>query len=193
MNIRRRIYVLAGLIRECPITITPPSRGVIRPVESNFHTCAYKLRNQMRPDHVTVNSPECVCPHIPKQLLLVCKAVHKEVFELVYGENKFIVRTHQHVEDLRVLLKFPIEGIRALRHLLIRLNSWPCIRGHSLTNMKTGNCRLCDDGNISVSDPEVSFRNGASEDIIAGWLDVCQRLSAIINPGKLHHEFICDV
>ncbi|VUC32034.1 unnamed protein product [Clonostachys rosea] len=193
INIRKRIYVFAGLVRECPITITPPSRGVIRPVESNFHTCAYKLRKQMRPDRVTVDSPECDCPHIPKQLLLVCKAIHKEVLELLYSENKFIVRTHQHVEDLRVLLTLPSEGIRALRHLLIRLNSWPCIRGHSLTNMKKGECWVCDDGNISNSDPEVSVGNSASEDITAGWLDVCQRLAAIITPGKLHLEFICDV
>ncbi|CAG9982763.1 unnamed protein product [Clonostachys byssicola] len=202
-DIRRQIFVFAGLVRECPITITPVSRPTLYFGTQqlshgfDFPGCAYPFRKQREPDCVSHGyDPECDCPDLPKQLLCVCRSLHKEAVKLLYGENKFVVRAHHQVEDLDILKTLPVYGIRALRYLLIRLNSWPCARGHSLSNPKRDCCIICPtsapQSRISASDPELSTGNNLSESIIVRWTEICQRLSGIVIPGTLHLEFICD-
>ncbi|CAH0031616.1 unnamed protein product [Clonostachys rhizophaga] len=202
-GIRKRIFVFAGLVRECPITITPVSRPTLYfgtqqlSPSLGFFGCAYPYRKQRKPDRVSHGyNPECDCPDLPKQLLCVCRSLHKEAVELLYSENKFVVRAHHHVEDLDILKTLPVYGIRALRYLLVRLNSWPCARGHSLSNPKYDACIICPheapQSRISASDPELSTGNNLSESIIKCWTEICQRLSGIVIAGTLHLEFICD-
>ncbi|VUC28007.1 unnamed protein product [Clonostachys rosea] len=199
---RKRIYVFVGLIRECPITISPFLRTTIyldpRPVSSAIEECAYTLRRDGFPIAVSYGyEAECICPELPKELLLVCKTLHKEVENLFYGENKFIICAHRQAEDLDVFKTLSLAGIHALRYLLIRLNSWPCIRGHNVSNRELGNCTICPaeitSSHINSSDPELSISgDSVSQGIIEAWMETCQRLSHI-TPGTLHLEFICDV
>ncbi|VUC29460.1 unnamed protein product [Clonostachys rosea] len=203
-DIRRRIFVFACLVRECPITITPISRPTLYfgtqqlSPSHGFNGCAYQYRKQREPNRVSHGyDPECDCPNLPKQLLCVCRSLHKEAVELLYGENKFVVRAHHEAEDLDILKTLPVYGIRTLRYLLVRLNSWPCARGHSFSDPEYDRCRICPtrapQSRISASDPELSIGDDLSKSIIKCWTEICQRLSDIVPPGTLHLEFICDV
>ncbi|CAH0059075.1 unnamed protein product [Clonostachys solani] len=194
-DIRKRIYAFAGLIRECPVTIAPSSQASLfydpRPLPPN-HTCAFKFRQQGKPDRASRgHAPDCLCPEFPKQLLLVCKALHQEVQKVLYGDNKFVLCTHGDPGGLGALKTLSKDAICSLRYLLVRLNSWPCPRGHSRANLKMNRCQICPNS-VSQSDPELSAGDNASELILKEWETICQSLSHI-PPGHLQLEFICDV
>ncbi|CAG9948236.1 unnamed protein product [Clonostachys rosea f. rosea IK726] len=195
-KIRERIYFFAGLIRECPVAIVPfgkptacfmPSRR--RPA---IDMCAFELRKSTRSPVRVATSAECLCPKFPKQLLLVCKQLHREVEEILYGENKFVIPAQDEAENLKVLNTISTNAVRSLRHLLVRLNSWPCIRGHSSPFSNPKACLICG-SSANRADLEIPTHK-RSQQIIETWENVCGRLAnSDIASGQLHLEFVCDV
>ncbi|CAH0022767.1 unnamed protein product [Clonostachys rhizophaga] len=197
-QLRRQIYFFAHLVRECPVAITAPANVIVRhdaprrtEKEGWGWCCQYQQRKQLGRHNIAYETRECRCPEIPKQLLLLSKALHAEVEALLYGENKFIIRAHR-AEDLDLFEKLSVRALSQLRYLLVRLNSWPCYRGHSRASFKHGVCLECR-APVSASDAELGADNAESEAIIEQWSRACSRLSSHVIPGRLSVEFICDV
>ncbi|CAH0047077.1 unnamed protein product, partial [Clonostachys solani] len=123
------------------------------------------------------------------------KFLHKEAQEILYGENKFVIRSHhKQAGDLDILNHLSLDALSAMRCLMVRLNSWPCIRGHSDANLDEdcNECKICSFP-VPLSDPEISTANSDFKSIIQTWTTICQRLSTGVSPGRLHLEFIADV
>lgn len=146
-KIRERIYFFAGLIRECPVAIVPFGKYTThfcpwgqRPA---IDMCALELRKSSRSPVRVATYAECLCPKFPKKLLLVCKQLHREVEEILYGENKFFIQAQEKLENLNVLRTISTNAVWSLCHLLVRLNSWPCIRGHSSPFSNPKACLIC--------------------------------------------------
>ncbi|CAH0028460.1 unnamed protein product [Clonostachys rhizophaga] len=195
-KIRERIYFFAGLIRECPATIVPFGKLTThfcpwgqRPA---IDTCAFELRKSSRSPVRVATYDECSCPKFPKQLLLVCKQLHMEVEEILYGENKFVIQTQEKADNLNVLRTISTNAVRSLRHLLVRLNSWPCIRGHGSPFKNPKSCLICGSSARKANLEMPSHRR--SQQIIEAWENVCGRLAnSGIASGQLHLEFVYDV
>ncbi|VUC30303.1 unnamed protein product [Clonostachys rosea] len=194
-DIRKLIYLFASLVKPCPVTIIPLSRSPTSTAPGEGEAldedaCHYKLRRQRKQAQYNIkNEPDCLCPAIPKQLLLVCKLVHAEVQEVLYKENKFVVRAYGGAEGLDILGSLSTNAIRSLRHLVVRLNTGGCIRGHANPS-KNSRCQFCH--NVLDEGDPVMRSDGRSELTIHAWENICPRLSSIV-PGNLHLEFICDV
>ncbi|VUC25669.1 unnamed protein product [Clonostachys rosea] len=184
-KLRRQIYFFAHLVRECPVVITAPTNVIVRHDDAPRRTekegwgwyCQFQQRKQLGRHGIVHETRECRCPEIPKQLLL--------------GENKFVIRAHR-AEDLDLIHKLSVGALNQLRHLLVRLNSWPCYRGHSRANFKYGVCLECR-APVSASDAELGADNAESEAVIEQWSRACSRLSSHVIPRRLSLELICDV
>ncbi|CAH0052419.1 unnamed protein product [Clonostachys solani] len=205
IHVRKRIYFFAGLTRECPIVMIPPSPAITRstlnrdPAETRLDdglVCNFASRNRGRGLglHMPHESRECECPEVPKQLLLINKALHGEIRDILYGENQFVLRARR-PDDLELLYKLSDDALRALSHLLIRLNSWPCYRGHSSDLLyklrSTSQCLTCE-APVSKSDGQI-FVDPEKSKSMETWSNFCQRLASCLAPGRLNLEFICDV
>ncbi|KAK7217034.1 hypothetical protein V2G26_005037 [Clonostachys chloroleuca] len=205
VHVRKRIYFFAGLTRECPIVIIPPSKAVTRSTlyrdleETRLDdglVCNFASRNRGRglELHMPHETRECECPEVPKNLLCINKALHGEIQDILYGENQFVVRPRR-PEDLEPLYQLSDDALRALNHLLIRLNSWPCYRGHSsdLLHKLNSNtkCSTCEAPVSNKTDGVIVVREGSKP--VEKWTNFCQRLASCLVPGRLNLEFICDV
>lgn len=124
---RRRVYAHAGLARPCWISLRPrqPEResAVQRPRE-----CLYRLRLRGITE-AERKGPACICPQLPLALLLVCKAVYTEAFDVLYGQNRFVLRAHSPA-NLGPLPCMSTRVLATMRSLMLRLNCWPCRNGH---------------------------------------------------------------
>ncbi|VUC38050.1 unnamed protein product [Clonostachys rosea] len=212
-HVRKRIYVFADLVRDCPISIVLPALETISPTTSSppgfppappgvpppnalgpnlGAECRFRMLQRGQDRSVFASYAECICPEIPRQLLRISKALHTEISEIIYGENKFVIRA-QKVEDLGVFNIISDAAVSQLRWLMIRLNSWPCYRGHSsLMPVAPPRCKTCS-ASIDTADPELIDGQAQSKAMIQGWASLCNRLASCVPPGRLELEFVCDV
>lgn len=185
-SIRKRIYLFANLVRECPIYLIRREDGEGRklrlprsvPWRAQLATRRTGCPFHQDPHALEPGMGSDICPHIPSQLLFLNKLIHSEVQELLYSMNKFVVRGRD-AEDFESFQALSNEGIQKMRYLLVRLNSQPYCRSdhHWSHDKETGECREC--------------QKLGSGSIIKCWEAVCNRLAAI-PPGCLTVEFICD-
>lgn len=206
-SIRREIYILAGLSRFCPFAIIteqeassratppqhqhqwpPPPPGIQR---RSWRDCIYPKLAFGHSGRVSDSEPGCYCPKIPKQLLLVSKAVYNDTCDILYGENSFIVRAHE-AKALNILKSLSIHAIHVMRYLMVRLNCWPCRRGHHRANFSRRLCMTCQTP-IASSDCPLRTGDSESEDMVQSWFEVCQILESNLVAGRLTLSFICDV
>ncbi|CAI6091944.1 unnamed protein product [Clonostachys chloroleuca] len=164
-KIRERIYFFAGVIRECPVAIVPFDKYATHfcPWGNQLSTCAPW-------NFAKVQGPLSEWP----PMLNAC------------------AQTQEKLENLNVLRTISTNAVWSLRHLLARLNSWPCIRGHSSPFSNPKACLICG-SSARRADLEIpTYRR--SQQIIEAWENVCGRLanSGIVS-GQLHLEFVCDV
>jgi hypothetical protein len=201
-SIRRDIYILAGLSRLCPLAIVQ-EQSVSTPSQQHRDFPIPGVRATSRPNcrykrfllglwaGVYQSEPDCFCPEIPKQLLLVSKAVYNETHDILYRENSFLVRAHE-AKDLAVLKTLSSHSIHVMTRLMVRLNCWPCRRGHDPANFTLGRCLVCQTP-MSTSDSPLRAGNSETEDMAQSWAEVCIMLESNVTVGRLRLTFICDV
>jgi hypothetical protein len=201
-SVRREIYILAGLSRLCPLAIAHKQSSSIRPQQQEEHpipgvralhriNCRYKRLLLGFWAGVYQSEPDCVCPEIPKQLLFVSKAVYSDTHDILYRENSFVVRAHT-AKDLVVLKTLLGHSIRQMRYLMVRLNCWPCGRGHDPANFTQGRCLVCQTP-ISTSDSPLRLGSSETEDLAQSWAEVCSILESNIADFQLCLTLFCDV
>lgn len=194
-SIRREIYILAGLSRLCPVAIVqddpqyPRTLGPEHQPRSRYE-CRYKRLQIGRLDGIYRGGPDCLCPALPKQLLLVNKTIHKEAHDVLYSENGFVVRAHK-ADDLNVLRSLSGRSISMMTRLLVRLNCWPCPRGHDPANFRRGICIPCR-ALVSTSDLPLRTDSRESVKMAQAWEEVCNILAANVTAGQLDLTLISD-
>ncbi|KAL1896750.1 hypothetical protein Sste5346_004383 [Sporothrix stenoceras] len=150
-------YALVRFERNCPIDLSYWQKRSFQTLEEQ----EYQLRRGMHQCWRRANTYEphnrtCVCEPLPLALLRVCRTVHSEAVQVLYSENKFVLRGRtftsrlifgemsydNHHDDYRLqrlppaiqfaplLGEIPLYGLANMRSLLIRLNCWPCPLGH---------------------------------------------------------------
>lgn len=142
---RHRIYVLAGLVRFCPIHMnkegprsrfqrnpTYPFAEVLAAAEPYFHlppwACAFEQRKVYGDLHNTTATPVCICPPPPIALFYVCHEISREVSTIFYSENSFIVSRCDEW-GFKPLRQLSASASWSLRTLSIRMNRMDCIYG----------------------------------------------------------------
>ena len=186
-DIRGRIYFHAGLSRPCPVTIC--WKDSERPVRQDFDTdyCIYRMkcRGRLIPTN-TRQEFDCFCPFFPLALLRVCRTIYHEAIAFFYGKNKFQLLGSGVRDDLKVIFTLTGPALASMTSLLIRLNCWPCLRGHDVVNPGNTVCRIC------YTYPPKGERYASSENLLI-WRAICARLANFVQPGQLNFTFISDM
>ncbi|CAI6092154.1 unnamed protein product [Clonostachys chloroleuca] len=181
-QIRKRIYRFAHLLRPCPILMVPRSRAVADSpagFPGPFCRSEESASEGALECHMLLGQRKCTCPAIPKQLLLINKALHRETLEVLYGENTFAICAHE-VEDFEAFRMLSNDALHALRRLVVRWNSMPFIHAHNYNN---GSCLICQ--------APVSLLR--SESMFPEWKLVCQLLARGLAPVHLRLDLIVNV
>lgn len=189
LNIRAKIYSLAGLIRDCPIELTQPyaepdtfsGRGL------RMRGCLYTYRKAGGDYGLDAWQQDCVCPRLPTQLLLLRRSIHREASEMFYSRNKFIIRAHS-AADFASLHHVSQRNLALMTSLFIRIGCRNCPRGHEVTLHRVERCATC---NTSLQPGRSLFLHG--RDIFAEWSALCHRLKLAISSRRLKFTLICDV
>ena len=208
LNARHLIYAYAHLFRYCPIELNRPYIYTWAPVplpgpptfRPSWHTyfglegtsrgCLYRFRRNGCDKSVPPGTPDCVCFRLPLHLLLVSRAVYQDVFSVFYSKNQFVIRLADAggFESLRLSPHI----LSTLTSLLIRLNCWPCLRGHDRTCGDGSTCTTCR-APAEVCDPPLYMASQAGQTLLDGWRRFAERLASSILPGQLQLTLICDV
>lgn len=196
---RLNIYAYSGLLRPCPIDIG--STVAVSPdgSPSEPRCWLYPDSDSVRRFHGRSNHNGfihglgCVCPGIPTALLRVSRAIYAEAISVFASRNKFLLRAHTG-PDLILLQTMSGDILSAMTSLLVRLNSWPCRRGHSM-NEDIDDCETCEIcyTPLSQADPAMDATTQEGQDLIECWTTICKRMSLVIRPGRLKLAFFCDV
>ena len=139
--VRHHIYVLAGLVRFCPINLNNEGADNTEflqecedwcsdnwgPGYTNFNAlaayrCSYRSK-LFRGCCFNNNEEifECICKPLPYKLLLVSRALHEEVSSILYLENKFTV-CRSDAGGLSSLHSLSSSALASMTSLSIRLN-----------------------------------------------------------------------
>ncbi|KAI1271570.1 hypothetical protein F5Y07DRAFT_340680 [Xylaria sp. FL0933] len=128
-HVRRRIYVLAGLVRFCPINLNqeaPRSRVCTRmDDESLDYACFFESRKFMGCLYTIDCIPGCRCPPLPFSLLCASRAISDEVLQILYSENSFTIGRSDSW-GLKPLRNLNPSALSCLRTLTVRLNTCQC-------------------------------------------------------------------
>ena len=99
-NVRVKIYILAGLVRACPVDIRKEG---IRHTHGRSYQSIHRLTGggrkleekscyydrQVNGGSSMPMDLRCFCLAIPLQLFYLCRSIHDEVVSILYGRNKF--------------------------------------------------------------------------------------------------------
>ena len=206
-SIRFKIYHFCGIVRPCPIDLRAEGRQLKRRRELETKriqqgwtaahredelekSCLYRIR--ARGDTPNDNSvrlaSDCICPPLPTQLLYVSRLFHDEIVPLILGLNRFRVYYRNDYYSFSLLWRLSDKALACMRALHVRLNFWPCPRGHD--DHPDHPCGLC---RAQESDePPVSVETDSGEKLLRGWQILCRRLSTRLTPGVLAFSFIAD-
>ncbi|RDL33241.1 uncharacterized protein BP5553_08680 [Venustampulla echinocandica] len=212
--VRRSIYILAGLVRFCPISLN--TEGVnkaeflaecmaycldipVRDSNSQANSrCFYRQKRSW--NKCVVASPEgfdCMCMPLPIALLRVSKAVHNEVSSILYAENMFrICRSDQ--GGLSSLFALSSAALQSLRSLSIKLNACSCVPNHQcsdddyLINSFLKGCQECHMTCKIGRDFPASVENAAGRELISERNQLLPRLAMYLSPASLRLSIVCD-
>ncbi|KAI1169444.1 hypothetical protein F4777DRAFT_592722 [Nemania sp. FL0916] len=135
--IRRRIYVLSGLVRFCPINLNQegPRSEIYKRMDhepsdsARFEpfdfACFFESRKFMGSSYTIDCIPGCLCSPLPASLLCVSRAVSDEALRILYSENSFTIGGSGSW-GLRPLLNLSPSALSCLHTLTIRLNDCQC-------------------------------------------------------------------
>ena len=187
-GVRRRVYELAGLVRECPIdpfieryTLDARRRGEVP--YSDWVSSPRSERIQL-PSY----------PPLPLTIMRVSKRVYHEARALFYSENTFIARFMLRPgEDPANLLSESFLGALSNFHVVLLCGINPC-RHHrlSISLDETRNCQACYARTYWNSNPfdDGEWRDG--ERTIEQWTILCHRLATAHLSGQLDFSLTCN-
>ena len=213
IKVRQRIYILAGLVRVCPINLNNEGADkteYVRECEDwcfdTFDTsqpsfnaiagwrCFYRYKrfmdNAVNANH---NGFDCICRPLPHKLLFVSKSVSNDVSSTLYSQNMFKVCR----SDRRGLSSFFNLNPRALESmtsLCIHLNACSCVSNHQCpdqTNLEKG-CPLCHYNCKPGRDEPISKTLPIGQTIILEWKMLIKQLVTSIRGSQLRLSIICD-
>ncbi|VUC37591.1 unnamed protein product [Clonostachys rosea] len=184
VQIRKRIYRFAHLRRPCPILIVPRSRAAAGSPACDPSSGPFCSSPESSPEwalerHLLLGEKTCKCPALPKQLLLVNKAIHKEAQEVLYGENAFAICAHGS-EDFQALKMLSSDALGTLRRLVIRINIAPLLHDHDDENSL---CLIC----------RAPVSSTHSQSMLQEWTLVCQLLARSLAPAHLKLDLINNI
>ena len=201
-EIRRRIYLLAGLVRVCLINLNferadwdEMDRWTCLPVRPPARTvngeCSYRQKRfeGVRLIQWKFEESYCSCELIPSSLLYISRTVYAEVRSILYGENKFKI-SRSRPGGLEALYHLSDDAFAELTSLSIRLNTCSCIVGHRCTRPE----RACDCHPICEPGQDEPLGNISRYDksVLREWYQVCQRIAALMSTSRLTLSVMCD-
>lgn len=197
-DIRHRVYVLAGLVRSCPIDLN-------REGERKTNTGMKELRIHgpsgqcYNPHERFIGSGckwdeddnDCGCGRLPIQLLYVSRAISKECSRILYSENKFKICRSRYGGFLP-LYHMTGSTLDSITSLSIRLNICACRPKRKYQSQRPWDYhQTCKDGAYGRDKPlDRISRNDKS--VILDWKNICARISSNIQPFHLTLFVICD-
>lgn len=202
-QIRRRIYLLIGLVRFCPINFNQEglrARHYLRKGnQSSDYACFFESRKFMGKLYERDCRPACHCPPLPFSLLYISHAISEEVSHILYSENSFTIAKSDSW-GLRPLHKLSTTALSCLCVLTVRLNSCECIYEgafQSLSNIQGSefegllSCHpLCK--GYEAHDKPLRSRARQHAAILQEWQDTISRLAVYCRLDSLRLDLICD-
>lgn len=197
-EIRHRVYVLAGLVRICPIDLNQEGEGKanadeIKPVPEDQHSrCYYPYIGHPGVSYSWYeNNIDCVCAPLPISLLYVSRAISKECSHILYSENKFKICRSRHGGFLP-LHSMAGTTLDSITSLSIRLNACSCCPRHKCKDQRHGDYHLTCKGGCYGRDKPLGKISRNDKSVISDWKRVCARISSNIKPFHLKLFVICD-
>jgi len=174
-TIRLRIYHEAGLLSG-------------KTIHMNFW--AIRKRPKSYPSAFDHDYGSSLLP-LPLGLFAVCRTVHEEVTEILYGENRFAIDRRARL-GLRALARFTQSTLSKIRFLVININLASCVDiccGHRERKCGNGYVRCYH----SLSHDELLNHTIQSDQTtISQWQRICALFSRSFLPSQLALYITCD-
>lgn len=215
--VRHRIYVLAGLVRFCPINMnqegpraqfcrhaTYPDLEISEPyLELPPFACLFEMRISHGSLDRSGVAPACICPPLPVALLYLCREVSKEVSAILYSENSFTV-SRSDDWGFKPLQQLSASMLWNLRILSVRMNRCDCIYGDKMyggafTPFRSmqGQCGFhsChpDCQEYAFHDKSIQNRTKQNVSILLELQNLMSKLAAQCQLELLRLDLVCDV
>jgi hypothetical protein len=197
-DIRHRVYVLAGLVRSCPIDLN--REGEVKPDPDEEMWTLRHLRRGCHDPHARFlgrsdkwneDDIDCVCRPLPIQLLYVSRAISKECSRVFYSENKFKICRSRHGGFLP-LHRMAGSTLDSITSLSIRLNACSCRSGRKHKDQRRCDYHQTCKGGAGGRDKPLDTISRNDKAVISDWRSVCARISSNIQPFHLRLFVICD-
>jgi hypothetical protein len=197
-SVRHRVYVLAWLVRSCPIDLNREGERKLNPDETLPSSlairgkCYYLNRKFLNlPSKWYEDDVDCVCPPLPIQLLYVSRTISKECSHILYRENKFKICRSRHggFLPLHYMAGPTLESITSLS---IRLNACLCRPKHKHRDQRQCNCHQTCKGGTCGRDKPLGTVSRNDKSAILDWNSVCAKISSNIHPSYLRLFVVCD-
>ena len=191
-DVRRRIYILAGLVRFCPINLNQEGlRKSNLALQAEDSSCFYYARRFLGKwygwDHVV----SCRCDPLPVSLLFVSHAVNEEVLSILYSENAFTIGRSDHwgLKPVRNLSK---RALACLRSLTIRLSNCSCLYRYGWTGgLQVPSCTTLCEGH-GLHDKAIGGSARQDRAVLQEWADLVLLMACSISPAQLSLSLVCD-
>ena len=193
LDIRLQIYRFC-LVRGCPVNLNLEGERLLDrhkiPNVQN-HICLFEWKGLSSWPRLSLpRRIDCVCRPFFVALLRVCRSIYTEALPVMYSENHLTILGSLPL-DLGVISSLSDLALTSMTSMLIRLNCWPCRRGHDDTTYRNTICLICDPRMLE-NDPPLREEALLAELYLNTWESICHRLAANLKPDQLRLTFICD-
>ncbi|KAK8073408.1 hypothetical protein PG994_004307 [Apiospora phragmitis] len=202
-HVRRRIYLLAGLVRFCPINLNqegPRARHYLMKDDLvSDYACYFESRKFMGKLYEHDCRPACYCPPLPFSLLYISRALSKEVSHTLYSENSFTI-SKSDSWGLKPLQNLNAAALSSLRILAVRLNNCECIYKGAFQSLRTSqgpevqslfSCHPLCQGH-GFHDQPLQSRARQHTAILQEWQYIVGELSSHCQLDSLRLDLVCD-
>lgn len=202
-QIRRRIYLLVGLVRFCPINLNqegPRARYYLgKGDQVSDYACFFESRRFMGGLYERDCRPACHCPPLPSSLLCTSRAISEEVSHILYSENSFTI-SRSDLWGFKPLRNLSTAALQRLRILTIHLNNCECLYEGPFQHLKDVqgaeaqglfSCHpLCQP--YGFHDQPLRGRARQDMDLLREWQGIAYRLAAHCQLDSLRLDLICN-
>ncbi|KAI8633575.1 hypothetical protein F5Y19DRAFT_461934 [Xylariaceae sp. FL1651] len=202
-HVRHRIYVLAGLVRFCPVSLNQegPRSRIFNSISDKLsdYACFFESRKFLGPLYTVDCIPGCRCLPLPYSLLCASRAISREVLHILYSENSFTI-SRSDSWGLKPLQNLSPSALSCLRTLTIRLNRCECFYSQPFRflaayqhteSQPLFKCHpLCQQ--YGVHDQPLRSRARQHAAILQEWKATVSRLAIHCRSESLRLDLICD-